>query len=71
MVVPGVALLPMAAYQAGPRVRMGATLAHVLTLLTTVGLPSMPAVTGYGGRSRGSPACPSIDSIRAVSSPHT
>ena len=69
--MPGVAFVPMAAYQAAPRVRIGATLAQVLTLLTTVGLPCTPAVTGYGGRMRGSPAWPSIDSIRAVSSPHT
>ena len=39
----------MAASRTGPRVRIGATLAQVLTLLTTVGWPCTPAVTGYGG----------------------
>ena len=56
MVVPGVRLVPMAAYQSAPRVRIGGTLAQVFTLLTTVGLPHRPLVTGYGGRVRGSPA---------------
>ena len=32
----------MPAYQAAPRVRIGATLAQVFTLLTTVGLPHRP-----------------------------
>ena len=36
----------MPAYQAAPRVRMGATLAQVFTLFTTVGFPHSPLVTG-------------------------
>ena len=70
IVVPGRALGAHRRHtRPAPRVRIGATLAQVFTLLTTVGLPHRPLVTGYGGRDRGSPECPSSDSIRAVSSP--
>ena len=47
------------------------TLANVSTLLITVGLPQRPLCVGYGGRMRGCPRWPSIEWIRAVSSPQT
>ena len=46
-------------------------LANVSTLFSVVGLPKRPLTAGYGGRGRGSPRLPSIDVIRAVSSPQT
>ena len=55
-VVPRFRSVPCAAYQAAPRLRIGPTLAQVLTLLITVGLPHSPLTAGKGGRGRGSPA---------------
>ena len=70
-VVPRLRSVPLAAYQAAPRLRIGPVLAQVFTLLITVGLPHSPSTAGKGGRGRGSPLCPSIDAISAVSSPQT
>ena len=46
IVVPGVRGVPMLVYHAAPRVTIGATLAQVFTLFTTVGFPHRPLVTG-------------------------
>ena len=46
-------------------------LARVSTLLSTVGCPNRPFTAGKGGRGRGSPQLPSMEAIRAVSSPQT
>ena len=45
--------------------------ANVSTLLTFVGLPQYPLSAGNGGFVVGSPLNPSIECIKAVSSPHT
>src|SRR3972149_1464243 len=50
---------------------MGGILANVSTLLMLVGFPQSPATAGKGGRVRGIPRRPSIEAIRAVSSPQT
>ncbi len=47
------------------------TLAKVSTLFMHVGLPQSPDTAGKGGRTRGIPRLPSIEAIRAVSSPQT
>ena len=47
------------------------TLAMVSTLFITVGFPHRPEVVGNGGLVLGIPLLPSIDAIKAVSSPHT
>ena len=47
------------------------TLAKVSTLLMLVGLPQSPVRAGKGGRKRGMPRLPSMEAIRAVSSPQT
>src|SRR5881392_3357977 len=56
-------------YHAGPFVTMGGTAASVSTLLIVVGRPNNPAAAGNGGLMRGFPRLPSIELIRAVSSP--
>src|SRR5207244_10515591 len=58
-----------ALYQAAPRLMMGGTAASVSTLLIVVGSPNNPAAAGNGGLIRGLPRLPSIEFIRAVSSP--
>ncbi len=63
--------VPMPANQPLPRMMIGGTFAQVSTLLMQVGWPHNPASDGYGGRGRGSPALPSMEAIRAVSSPQT
>ena len=45
--------MPNLRYQSAPRKMIGATLARVSTLLTDVGLPNKPTVTGKGGFCRG------------------
>ena len=50
---------------------MGAMLASVSTLLSTLGLSHRPLTAGNGGRGRGSPRLPSMEVMRAVSSPQT
>ena len=46
-------------------------LAKVSTLFRTLGLCQSPAMAGKGGRGRGIPRFPSMEVIRAVSSPQT
>ncbi len=46
-------------------------LANVSTLLSTLGLSHRPLTAGNGGRGRGSPRLPSMEVMRAVSSPQT
>jgi hypothetical protein len=48
---------------------IGATVAIVSTLLTTVGDAYRPEIAGNGGFERGCPRSPSSDSSSAVSSP--
>ena len=50
---------------------MAGILARVSTLLMTVGICHSPRWTGKGGLARGWPRCPSMDAMRAVSSPQT
>jgi (2Fe-2S) ferredoxin len=50
---------------------IGTILANVSTLFIIVGLPKSPLTAGNGGLGIGIPLLPSIDCIRAVSSPHT
>ena len=69
--VPPLFWVPMRRNQSAPYSRTTATLANVSTLLITVGLPHRPLSVGKGGRIRGWPRSPSIEWIRAVSSPHT
>src|SRR5438477_9695727 len=69
--VPLLRSVPIEAYQSAPLLMITGTLAQVLTLLMTVGLPHRPFWTGNGGRGCGSPTLPSMDAISAVSSPHT
>src|ERR1039457_7152477 len=68
--VPLLFSVPIPANQAAPLRTMGATLANVSTLLMRVGLSHRPDSAGYGGRGRGVPRFPSMEAIRAVSSPH-
>ena len=63
--------LPIALNQEAPSKRIAGTFARVSTLLTHVGLSQRPLSAGNGGFVVGSPRCPSIEWIRAVSSPHT
>jgi hypothetical protein len=63
--------VPKPLNHAPPLAKIAAAHAKVSTLLTMVGLPLKPVSTGNGGRLRGSPRCPSSDSINAVSSPQT
>jgi len=69
--VPALLSVPVLANQAAPLRMMGAMLANVSTLLSTLGLPQRPLTAGNGGRGRGSPRLPSIEVMRAVSSPQT
>ena len=47
------------------------TFASVSTLLIRVGLPNNPLFAGNGGFGLGIPLSPSIEAIKAVSSPQT
>src|SRR5204862_5206583 len=59
----------IALYHAAPFLRMCGTAARVSTLLIVVGIPNTPEAAGNGGLMRGLPRLPSIEFIRAVSSP--
>ena len=63
--------VPMAASHSPPCSRIAGTFAYVSTLVISVGWPQRPLSDGYGGRARGVPRPPSIDAMRAVSSPQT
>src|SRR3972149_4933103 len=69
--VPLLRSVPIDAYHSAPRLTTTGMLAHVFTLLMTVGLPQSPFWTGYGGRAWGSPTRPSVEAMRAGSSPPT
>ena len=69
--VPLLFSVPIALYHWLPLSMIRGTLANVSTLFIFVGLPRYPLTAGNGGRGRGIPLLPSIDAIRAVSSPQT
>ena len=69
--VPLLLSVPVLAYHSAPLRMIGAMLAKVSTLLSTLGLPQRPETAGNGGRGRGSPRWPSIEVMSAVSSPQT
>jgi hypothetical protein len=60
---------PKPANHEPPRRAMVGATATVSTLATVEGHPKRPTSAGKGGLRRGLPCLPSIDSIRAVSSP--
>ena len=55
--------------QPGPRLQIVGATATDSTLFTVVGHPNRPTAAGKGGFTRGFPCLPSMDSIKAVSSP--
>ena len=63
--------VPIALNASGPFKIIYGILAHVSTLLTFVGFPYKPFTAGNGGFKVGSPRFPSIEWIKAVSSPQT
>ena len=63
--------VPIFANQSAPLRTITGTFASVSTLLINVGLPNKPLFAGNGGFGLGIPLSPSIDAIKAVSSPHT
>src|ERR1035437_3392889 len=69
--VPLLFSVPMPANHAPPLRLIGGLFAKGATLLIRVGQPHRPDCAGNGGRGRGVPRLPSIEWIRAVSSPHT
>src|SRR5687768_17292774 len=69
--VPLLFSVPIDAYQVAPLRIIGTMLANVSTLLISVGQFHSPDTAGYGGRGRGVPRNPSIEAMRAVSSPQT
>ncbi len=69
--VPGDFALPNDLNHSAPFITICATLANVSTLLIIVGLPKSPLTAGNGGLFLDIPLFPSIEAIRAVSSPHT
>ena len=69
--VPFEVSVPICENQSAPLRRITGTLAKVSTLLINVGLPNRPLFAGNGGFGLGIPRSPSIDAIRAVSSPQT
>ena len=62
-------LFPIAENLSDPLIRIPVAAAKVSTLLTTVGFLYNPSVTGKGGLTSTSALLPSIDAIKAVSSP--
>src|ERR1035437_8924811 len=69
--VPELFSVPVFAKNSPPRYMITGTLHHDSTLLIFVGFPQSPFCAGYGGRGLERPAWPSIEDIRAVSSPQT
>src|SRR5665648_550025 len=69
--VPLLFSVPTAENHSAPFKIIGGMLANVSTLLTHVGLPHSPFWAGNGGLTVGSPRVPSMEWIRAVSSPQT
>ena len=69
--VPLLSSVPIAANASPPFARIHGTFANVSTLLILEGFCQYPFCAGKGGFKRGIPRCPSSDSIKAVSSPHT
>src|SRR5659263_42303 len=69
--VPLDVFVPIELNQSAPLFIMAGTQAKVSTLLTLVGLSQRPLCAGKGGLFTGSPRYPSMDFIRAVSSPQT
>ncbi len=67
--VPADFLFPIAENFSGPLIKIPVAAANVSTLLTTVGFLYKPSVTGKGGLTSTSARLPSIDAIKAVSSP--
>ncbi len=67
--VPVESLVPIWAKPDPPISRISSTQSRVSTLLIAVGLPNRPDCAGKGGLFRGSARLPSIELIRAVSSP--
>ena len=63
--------VPILAKLSAPSKKITGIFANVSTLLTIVGLLNKPCSAGNGGLTTGSPLLPSIDEIKAVSSPHT
>ena len=63
-------MLPIAENFSGPFNKIPVAAASVSTLFTTVGFLYNPSVTGKGGLTSTSALRPSIDAIKAVSSPH-
>lgn len=63
--------VPIELYHFAPFNIIFVIFAYVSTLLINVGFPHKPEFAGYGGFNLGLPALPSIDSSKAVSSPHT
>ena len=62
---------PWPANQTGPLSSTSRTQYSVSKLCSNVGRPNKPTSATYGGRSRGMPRLPSMDSIMPDSSPHT
>jgi len=69
--VPLLLSVPQAAYLSAPFRMIQGTLAKVSTLLMLVGFPHNPFTAGKGGLGRGVPRFPSMEAMRAVSSPQT
>ena len=63
--------VPMALNHSGPFKIICGILASVSTLLRIDGFPNSPFCAGNGGRGLGSPRFPSMEVMRAVSSPQT
>ena len=69
--VPGLSSVPKLVNQSAPLLIISETFESVSTLFIIVGLPFKPDWAGNGGLGLGSPLPPSIEAIKAVSSPHT
>ncbi|MBT9165978.1 MAG: hypothetical protein DDT25_00642 [Chloroflexi bacterium] len=69
--VPRLFSVPIWENHCAPSSIITGTAARVLTLLILDGFPSSPEAAGNGGRGRGMPRRPSIEAIKAVSSPQT
>ncbi len=69
--VPGLPSVPIERNHSAPLRIMWRMFPHVSTLLIRVGIPNRPRTAGYGGRRRAIPRSPSIEAMRAVSSPQT